>query len=251
MFVECDPSNERFRIALVDFNVPYSWYTLNDEFNTIEFHDVVADTTTEVTVPPGSYNYFDLAPVISKLYPAVKTQYLAPQNKMKFTFETLHRVKFSHGIADILGYYADIEYLFNLSGSSIKPCSPLATTHLILKVNNLPPLDSNVNLTNLTGEVTPSYILATVPITNIAPFHEITWINHLDVGVFTSDPKITTIDFQIINQDGVELTFIPDHRFTLRIDVYDVEEHDELHRNVVDIRDNVRNIFLNSYLVSQ
>ena len=247
LFVECDPSTERFRVSLMEFSVPYVWYTVNAGFNAILFENLATNTSTSVVVPPGTYAYHDLVKIINGLYPGTKARYLDAQNAVSFSAASQHRVTMSQGIAEILGFEPNVPYE-GVAIKSIKPCSPMATTHIILNVTNLPPLDSNVNLTNLSGAITPSSMLAVVPITATPPFHEIVWQNDLDFGMWTSDYKLTSLDFELVNEDGNELTFIPDHRFTLRLDVFDIGDNDPLHRDVADIRNDVRNLFLHKYL---
>jgi hypothetical protein len=230
----------------MDFSIPFSWYLINDNFNTIQFVDG-NNVSTTIVVPKGSYNYFDLCKTISLLYPSMPVLYKPIQNQVFFASATNQKITFSAGIAEILGFQPNFQYSGDVI-SSVMVCTPMAITHIILGITNLPPCDANVNLTNLTGDIAPSYQIATVPITHVSPFHEITWENILDFGMFTSDNKLTNFDFEVMSEDGNEITFIPDHRFTLRIDVYDIEEYDDMHRAVDEINQTVKNLFLHKYL---
>lgn len=247
LLIEADANDEVVKLTVTDFAVANSWYQVNSGKNTIQFQRLDTQATTNVAVPPGTYNYFDLAKLISTLYPAATVRYHNAQNTMTFTFTTQHRLMCVNGIAQVLGFTPGTVY----TGTTITSetvCDPLPIRHINLSLTNLPPLDCNVNLLTTTTGIAPCYTLASIPVGSVAPFHLVTWINDMERGVFTGDNKMVSLDFELTDQYGTEITFIPDHQFTLKIEVFDTRGEDNLMQTLGQIRETLRDLLLTKFL---
>jgi hypothetical protein len=166
----------------------------------------------------GNYTYYRLAEKITSLYPFCTCTWLEDQNKMQFVFTTWHTMTFD-GLYNLLGFTQGTTYE-GATMTSERVMTPLATTHIVINLTNTTPMHGALTLDNIGGEVKPSNILARVPI-NAEPFRLITYSNPVpeDMGIFTSDNSIQRLEFLMTNEDGVELTFLPDSEMFLKLEV--------------------------------
>jgi hypothetical protein len=70
-------------------------------------------------------------------------------------------------------------------------------------------------------------------------------------GVFTGDNKLVSLEFEVADQDGTVITFIPHHQFTLKIEVFDTSTEDSLMQILGQIRDTLRDLLLAKFLRSK
>lgn len=248
LFVEADPTKEKFKISLQQFMVPYNWYQVNEGSNRFTATDLTTNTTTLRTIPPGSYNYFELGKLIGLLYESCRATYLPYQNKIVLETSQNHRWVFSDGLAQIMGFLPEVPY----EGTAVTSpyvCRPLTTEAIHVHITNLPCMDEAVNLTNVTGNIAPDTTLAIVPVTTTQPFHVLTYTNQLDdAGVYTSDFKLTYMDFLLTNEDGTELTWMPDHIMTLKIDTVELNENADMLDVMRKMQQDINDLLLSNML---
>ena len=230
LFLEAEPLVEKFRVSLNQFMIPYNWYQVNEGLNAITIFDPVQQAGYTAWVPPGTYNYFDLCGLLQGFL-NTPVSYLETQNKVQITTDVPKTITFSQGIAQILGFEPDVPYTTSVRFPDLvspNVCRPLATESIHVRITNLPCLDEAVSLTNVTGSVTVDDTVGIVPVANTRPFHVINYLNQTDDGNFTGDYKLTYLEFLLTNEDGLELTYLPDFTMTLKIDTVMVNEDEEL-----------------------
>lgn len=250
LLLESENDKEIIKVSMLDFSCYFNWYIINDDgFDTITFHNDITDTSTSIQIPEGNYSYQGLAQKITQLYPACICQWDKVKNKMVFQFNQQHTLMFD-GVYSVLGFDVGA----TPSGTTIystNPMRPLETTHLVVNVNNLPPYNDALTLDNLGGHIRPSNILGCVYI-NAPPFHLVHYQNPTDnnYGVFTSDTKLNRLSIEITNQDGVLLTYIPDHYMTLKVEVFEIvdTQYNELCERIDQIATTLNFLKLNKAL---
>jgi type 1 fimbria pilin len=75
------PPSCRFQLSVVDAQIPYSWYSVSENNNTIQVDDII------YTVPPGNYTVIQLLREIRSLT-GCSTSYDSIYNKATLTFTT-------------------------------------------------------------------------------------------------------------------------------------------------------------------
>jgi hypothetical protein len=244
--LDSDPQYEIFKITLMDFEMYFSWYVVTTGFNTITFLNNATSASTVVTIPEGTYSYFNLARKITSLYPACTCSWLLDQNKFQFTFSQSHTMSFD-GIYEILGF----DYGATPSGTSITSQNvlvPLRYPDVVMNLSNITPVDSMVTLTNVgSGEMRPSNMLAIIPI-NASPFQLITYRpnNAGDRGLYSSDNSLNVLEVSFTNIDGVPLTYLPEHSFNLKIEVHNIqdEQKTQLLEDVSEMKGLLKDLFM-------
>jgi hypothetical protein len=247
--IDASSQIERIKISLIDFSCYYTWFLINDGFNTIYFTNLSNNVTTVVTLPVGTYRFQLLAQTIESLFAGCRCQWDEPSNKLVFTFATPYRMSFD-GIYKTLGF----NHLATPEGTQIvstNPMEAMATTHLYITMPNVSAVAESVNLDNLNGEVRVSNILSRIPI-NASPFQLITYSNQTpdDNGIDTTEGTLSRLEILIIDNDGEELTYIPDHELAIRLQIYTIEDEaqKDMYEDIKAIRDTVKDIFLQKAL---
>jgi hypothetical protein len=243
--LDSDPQYEIFKITLMDFEMYFSWYVVTNNFNTITFTNNVTSAVNVVTIPEGTYSFFNLARKITSLYPACTCSWLLDQNKFQFTFSQSHTMSFD-GIYEILGFNLGVAP----SGTSVTSQNvliPLKYPDVVMSLANVTPVDSQVTLTNIGGEVRPSNMLAIIPI-NASPFQLITYRpnNAGDRGLYSSDNSLNALEISFTNIDGVPVTYLPEHSFNLKIEVHNIQDDQktQLLEDVGEIKTVLRDLFV-------
>ena len=249
--IDVDYKVERIKISLLDFNCYFSWYSVNEGFNTIYFTNLETNKTTTVSLHKGTYKYQQLQRAIRAAYPECGIFWNEMDNKFEFSFAVPHRMEFD-GIYETLGFTLGAKP----EGTLIEPTNsmlPMPFTYIYVNLANVSPCNDSLNLDNFIGDVRVSNVLARVPV-NCAPFRNIFYQNVApdDTGIDTTESSLNRLDFVLTNADGVELTFLPDYEMTLRFQVYSQEdENTDMKQDIRTIRENVGDIFLHKMLKRQ
>ena len=235
--LESDPKLNKFKVTLQSFSCYNSWYLVREGSNIIWLDNV------EVTIPDGTYTYQRLSRVL-EAYTGASVQWSPDSNKMRFTFDTSTTVIFD-GLGTILGFTPDTPY----TGTTIiseTAMTPYEYPYLVVHLNNITPMAENVCLSNHTGEMRACSILGKVAI-NASPFQLITYEQVLESqGVWTSDNTLGKLEILIADSDGNELTHLPEHEMTLRVEVFDIEDADmkDVIAELKDMKNTLKDIFL-------
>ena len=248
--IQCDEEFERIRVTIMNFNVYNSWYMINAGFNTINFYNMVTNTTTSVSIPGGSYSYYRLAAEINNLYADCTCTWLQDSNKMCFTFTDSHQMSFD-GIYNILGFQQG-EQPEGTTIVSSQTMIPVPTTGILINLINQMPYHGAINLDNLTGFMRPSTVLARVGI-NASPFQLITYSNvtENDNGIYISTNNLNELEFLFTTPDQVEMTYLPDHDLLIKVEVWAVDDESNMQTLMEDIsaiKQTLSDLFLMKHL---
>lgn len=224
--VDTDPQYEVLKLTLMDLECYFSWYVVTQNFNTITFTNNITNTTTQISVPEGTYSYYNLAKKITALYPACQCTWRDYSNKFEFAFSQLHTLSFD-GIYQTLGFdYGEQPSGTNIASSNV--LIPLTYPNIVMHLNNITPVDNMLTLTNTNGEITPSTMLGIIPI-NASPFQLIKYEPNSagERSLYSSDNSLNALEIEFKNIDGVPLTYMPEHSFHLKVEVLTVDNNQE------------------------
>lgn len=239
-----DPMLEKFKISLKDFSVYNTWYLVDTCGDTITIDG------TPYTIPHGTYTYQRLAKIIEAATGAT-VRWLQDQNKIRIVFEQSKTVRFDD-IGTLLGFVPYQDYTGDTLISD-NPMTPYEMTHLYIHLNNVAPIESNMDFSNMSGSMRPCSILGRV-LVNASPFQLITYQQVLESdGIMTADNSITKMEILITDAEGNELDFLPEHELTLKIDVYDVDDTDtkDTLRELKEIRSVLKDMLMYKVLNRQ
>lgn len=212
--------------------------------------DTININGTNYTIPHGTYTYQKLAKTIQSVInsPVV---WNAELNAMTFNFQSSASLHFDK-IGEILGFDADITYT-GTQITSLRAMHPVDPTHIMIHLNNVSPIEDHLNLSNHTGEVRISNILAKVLI-NSAPFQLITYNQILESdGLHTGDNTMQTLEILITDNDGKEIDDLPEHEMVLKIESVDIDDYDtkEMIRELKEIKQTLKDIFIQRALLTR
>lgn len=242
----CDPE-EIMKVTLLTYSTYRSWYIVNTGYNKISFTNLETSDTTVVTIPPGNYNYKNLASQISLLYPAVVCTWEVAPNVLKFSFAENHEVSFPDKSYQVLGFNQGA-VLTGTSITSQNVLKPTTNDHICIHLKNVTQ-DYSFNLDNNSGvTMSVSDILLAMPVTS-QPYDLLVWRNYNDeFPIYIKEKKLSSLRFWFTDFDNNFLDYIPDCQMCLRIDTYRVKEDDTMSNSLNDISKFIKLSFLSQQL---
>ena len=235
--IQSDPNQELFKVSLVAFT------TYNDFLQIKDGKDTVTINNVDFQVPWGTYTFQRLSRTLSSLL-NVPVVWNTDLNSMTFQFSSTTTMEFD-GIAYILGFEADTDYI-GTQITSVKAMKPYEPSHVIIHLNNVSPVEDHLNLSNHSGEMRVSNILGKVLI-NASPFQLVTYNQVLESdGLFSGDNTLQTLEFIITDNDGVEMTDMPEHEFILRIESVDIENYEmkDIINELKEMKSTLKDLFM-------
>lgn len=236
-FIESDPNLELFKVSLMAFT------TYNDMLQIKEGKDTITINNADYVVPWGTYTYQRLAKTISSLINSF-VSWDVETNSMTFVFNVSKSLKFD-GIGEILGFDANTTYT-GTQITSIKAMHPIEPTHIMIHLNNVSPVEDHLNLSNHSGEVRIANVLAKVLI-NASPFQLISYNQVLETdGIYTGDNTLQNLEFLITDNDGNQMTDLPEHELVIRIESEDIDSYDQktMISELKEIKQTLKDIFM-------
>lgn len=216
--LNADPNMELCRISLKNFTTYNSWFIVKQGANTIRMN------STPYIVPEGNYTYQRLAKTIEALFQDTTVQWIQEQNKVRFSFPSSRSLIFDD-LGTTLGFTPNQVYTGSVITSPF-PMLPYSDPHLFIHLNNISPTAEHLVLSNHTGELRVSNILAKVLI-NASPFQLITHQQVLESdGIITGDETLNSLEVFITDSEGNEFVDMPNHDLVLTIEYMDVEDFD-------------------------
>ena len=236
-FIQSDPNLELFKVTLVAFT------TYNDMLQIKDGKDTVTVNNVDYNVPWGTYTYQRLAKTLSNLL-SIPVIWNVETNSMTFAFNVETTMRFD-GLAEVLGFDTNVMYTGTVL-TSLRAMHPVEPEHIMVHLLNVTPVDDHLNLSNHSGEVRVSNVLAKVLI-NASPFQLVTYNQVLETdGLYTGDNSLQTLEFLMTNNDGQEITDLPEHEMVLRIESVDIENYEmkDVIRELKEIRQTLKDQML-------
>jgi hypothetical protein len=224
--IECT-KDEVMAITLVSFDMPFSWYMVNSTNNTFTITDVNSNVSQTVVLQEGNYSYRKLADAINEQYSSGYCEYLSPQNKLQFTFNTAHRISFTGKSYQVLGFNSND----TPQGTTILSTNQLQQgtqiTELCLSLLGLAPYKDAFNIDTIGNSIQISNVLLAMPF-KCNPFEIMSFRNYNNTNtMFVANKKVNTIRFTITDFDDTFLTFVSDYSMTIKVDTFAVDTNGE------------------------
>jgi hypothetical protein len=224
--LECS-KDEVMAFTLMSFALPYTWYMVNDTNNTFTFTDLGSNWSKTVTLNQGNYPYRKLADAINEEYSGVFCEYLSPQNKLQFTFNTPHSITFAGKSYQVLGFNSNETPQGSTITSTNQLQQGIQITEICLSLMGLAPYRDAFNIDTIGNSIQISNVLLAMPF-SVNPFEIMTFKNLNNQNtMFVNNKKVNTIRFTITDFDDNFLTFVPDFSMTIRVESFAIDTNGE------------------------
>lgn len=236
-FINNDANDEVFKISLVSFCCYNDMLQVKDGCNT------VIHNGTEYMLENGTYTFQRLAKALQGLL-EVPVVWSVETNTMSFSFDQNNVLRFD-GLANILGFDVDTPYI-GTTITSVRAMKPYKPSHFMVHLDNIQTIDEHLCLSNHSGEIRISNILAKVLI-NSAPFQLVTYEQVLESdGLYSADNTLQNLEFVITDNDGNLIEDMVEHEIVLRIESIDLEDAstNEILRELKEVRQTLKDQML-------
>ena len=192
------PSQHQILLSVQSAVIPYSFYGIDSNNNTLTFSTNNSIITNYITIQQGNYNAIQLATYLSANLPNFTVSYLPIQNKFVFssTFANFVFHPESSTCFSLLGFTNDVLYStgFNYSLTSYK-CVNLLPKQAICISSNL--LTGNINHSNLAE----GNILCSIPVQS-NPYSLITYSNQNNFKTNLYSNNLSHINIKLYDQNN-------------------------------------------------
>lgn len=225
-----DVTSQRIKVTLLTFSLSSNWTEIDATNNIVSF--TYLGTTIFITIPFGSYPFYDLANTITSLQTDIICCWNKPSNTFVFTSVTNDpiTIHFPTESYNVLGFSQADDGTSGTTVTSTTPIVPRQNTELYVKLMNVSLGAENISLDNYTpdGSLTPSNILAVVPIIS-SPFMSMFYDNSTymsQTGVYISNEMFQQLCIDVVDKYGKHATFIPDWSASFLVEILDIEDPD-------------------------
>ncbi len=216
--------NQNFLVSVRSATIPYSWYNISSNNNTIRYGPANDETTTyQITLTQGNYSAYQLASeisakILSQSGDVVQISYSTTRNKYSYTIplsEEARALRFYWSLSSatyFLGELPNINRTF-IPGNSYESIYQLQLfpyTMLYIKSDLV-----QANTINNSGIF--ENILETIPV-NCPPFGVVQFLNSTNHKTLITNRTIDTIRIRIQDEDG-NLINLNNKHYTLCIQI--------------------------------
>ena len=225
--ISCETS-EVMAITLMNFDMPFNWYMVNETNNTFVFTNQTTSVSTTISIAHGNYPYRKLADTINEGYSGVYCSYLSSQNKLSFSFTQPHSISFIGKSYQILGFNStDAPSGLNIE-STLQLKQGTQVTEICLSLLGLAPYRDAFNMDTIGNSIQISNVLLAMPF-SVNPFEMMSFRNLNNQNtMFFNNKKINSVRFTISDFDDNYLTYISDFTMTLKVETYAIDTMSEI-----------------------
>lgn len=221
---------------MLNFGMPNESPQIASELGTDAFtvRNVSTGVTTTHVIARGTYSMYELAKQFSvATNGALLCSYLPNQNRLQWTLPAGSQarvLRMPKGLAYICGLVEDTDYPVNAGAFTVGfyACRPVATASLFVRWNDWTPESGGLVLSNMSddGGLRLDGTLAIVPVSNVPPWHWISWSNPTPDagGLFSGDTKLSVIELIVTDEESRQLPVLPEWWCQLKIEVVKVVE---------------------------
>lgn len=246
-YVECE-DDEVMAITLINLNMFWGWYAVNDTNNTFYLRRISNNTLTTITLPYGNYTYKQLVQTINTIFGSDVCVFNKIKNTMRFNFNELYELSFSSQSYEILGFNNDTYTGSTLE--SVNVLNPMSKIqNICVHIDGLQPYRC-FNLDNINNDesIQISSLLGVIPYTN-PPFDVFSYTNsNNEFRMFIYDKRIQSLNIRLTDFDGNELLFMPDCVMSFRIETFIQTDEDEVLQTLKKILEYSRMTLLSKHL---
>jgi hypothetical protein len=238
---------EIIKISLVQLSMPLTINQVNSLNNRLQFTNTITNQTTNITIPEGNWNVYDLANYVKNAYGSITSlTFDKSTNNFIFVFSQSHRITFIDDCNVIFGFSSKIT-ITNTTIRSDKPARPNTINEIILSVFDVSPISHNLD--NFAGkEMRLTNMIGFIPIDDI-PFGVLRYDNvQGEYAVSLGEKDIKKLRFTLKDTKDRLLDYcnLPD--FLMLIKISYNQSSDETLRVLKDMRDYSRLSFVSNHL---
>lgn len=213
-----NPNNQKFRISLIDFAMPYLYDEINNNNNTIDING------TSISLPPGIYKYNEITSYINGVMGSTVINF--DVNQIKFVFGGNVIVEFPNiWSAKVWGFNGLGPYSSVTGITSDRMLNEMLLKKIYICIEDLPESSRGRNYDNLTsGEFKISNILMPIPI-RVQPgeliYHNDVRYAEKHLMEFNME-QIRNLTLTLRDSYGNLLQNLPDWEGTINVEVVDI-----------------------------
>lgn len=237
--------DEQIRLSLVKLSMPLTINQVNTLNNEIVFTNKITNQTTNVVIPTGNWNVYDLALYVKNAYNGITSlTFNKSTNHYIFTFSQSHQIAFTDNANVVFGFSSSVSSISTILESDA-PSQPNSINDIILSVYGVSPISHNLD--NLTSkDIKISRTIGMMSIEDI-PFGVLRYENtggEFAVGV--SERDIKKLRFVMTDTNGNTLSYcnLPDYTMIIKVSV--ISKADETLQTLKELKEFTRLQFLHS-----
>lgn len=245
-YIECE-DDEILAITLLNFNMFWDWYAINETNNSFNLRRISNNTITVINLPYGNYTYKLLYQTINSLFGSDVCIFNKIKNRMKLHFAEPYELTFNNLSYEVLGFNDSI-YTGNVI-ESVSVLNPMAKIqNICVHIDGVQPYRC-FNLDNIKGEnVEISNLLLAIPYTN-PPFDVFSYSNQsCEFRMFIYDKRIQTLKIRFTDFEGNDLTFLPESTMSFKFETFIQTDEDEVLQTLKKLLEYQRMSFLSKHL---
>lgn len=237
--------DEQIRLSLVKLSMPLTIYQINTLNNDIVFTNKITNQVTNVVIPVGNWNVYDLALYVKNAYSGiVSLTFNKSTNHYIFTFSQSHQITFTDNSNVVFGFTSTMSPI-GTTVESDKPCQPNSINDMILSIYGVSPVSHNLD--NLaTKEMRLSRTIGMMSIEDI-PFGVLRYENISgEFSVAVSERDIKKLRFVMTDINGNTLSYcnMPDYTMIIKVSIR--SKGDETLKTLKELKEFTRLQFLHS-----
>lgn len=237
--------DQQIRISLVKLSMHLTINQLNSNNNSITFTNKITNQVTNVTVPQGNFNVYDLALYVKSAYSAISAvTFNKSTNHFTFTFSQSHQITFTNASNVLFGFTSSTSTI----GTTIEsdaPAQPNSINDMILGVYGVSPISHNLD--NLASkQMRLSRTIGMMSIEDI-PFGVLRYENiNGEFAVAISERDIKKLRFVMTDINGNPLSYcnMPDYTMIIKVSIR--SKGDETLETLKELKEFSRLQFLHS-----
>ena len=237
--------DEQIRLSLVKLSMPLTLNQVNTNNNIITFTNKISNQVTNVTIPVGNYNVYDLGAYVKSAYAGIiSATFNKSTNHFIFTFSQSHQISFTNSSNVLFGFTA----MTSTIGTTIEsnaPSQPNSINDMILSVYGVSPVTHNLD--NLgSKQMRLSRTIGMMSIEDI-PFGVLRYENiNGEFTMAVSERDVKKLRFLMTDINGNPLSYCNMPEYTMIVKVSIRSKGDETLKTLKELKEFTRLQFLHS-----
>ena len=237
--------DEQIRLSLVKLSMSLTLNQVNTLNNTITFTNKITNQVTNVTIPVGNYNVYDLGVYVKSAYSGiVSLTFNKSTNHYIFTFSQSHQITFTN-TSNVLFGFTSATSTIGITIESNAPAQPNSINDMILSVYGVSPVTHNLD--NLgSKQMRLSRTIGMMSIEDI-PFGVLRYENiNGEFTMAVSERDVKKLRFLMTDINGNPLSYCNMPEYTMIVKVSIRSKGDETLKTLKELKEFTRLQFLHS-----
>jgi hypothetical protein len=236
---------EQIRLSLVKLSMPLTINQINTLNNDIVFTNKTTNQVTNVVIPVGNWNVYDLALYVKSAYNSISSLTFSKfTNHYVFTFTQPHQITFTDNANVVFGFSTSSSNIATTIESDVR-CQPNSINDIILSIYGVSPVSHNLD--NLaTKGMRLSRTIGMMSIEDI-PFGVLRYENISgEFAVAVSERDIKKLRFVMTGINNIPLSYCNMPEYTLILKVSIRSKGDETLKTLKELKEFSRLQFLHT-----